>query len=136
MELKDFFDSRWLRADDLNGQDRVVTVEKYTAETIKNKEGLDERRLVLWFTGVRKALILNRTNALAIAKLSGTDKCDGWVGLRLTLTRELVAAFGRTDWGIRIKPAPQPAAPQPVPQASQPMATPWGVADAETVEPF
>ena len=54
-------------------------------EEVRSDSGQQERKLVAHFVGKDKAMILNRTNAEAIAQVAGTDDIDAWPGVRVIL---------------------------------------------------
>lgn len=82
MDFLTLFPSKYLAAADLRGQDRVVQVSKIVgAEEVGQAK---EKRPVLYFSGVEKGMVLNKTNAKRIAKLYGNNT-DGWIGKSVTL---------------------------------------------------
>lgn len=107
-KLSEMFPSRWLRAEDLNGEDRLLEIDRVLVERIgQGPEASD--KYVIYFSDEKKGLVLNKTNALVLAKLYGDDT-DEWEGKRITLfpcdvqfKQEMVSA-------IRIRPrVPKPA---------------------------
>ena len=72
--MKIVFDSKYLKANDLNGQDRKVTI----ANTTKEKVG-DDDKYCAYFAGISKALVLNKTNANMIIDTYGNDS-EAWIG--------------------------------------------------------
>jgi len=66
----------------------------------------DDTKLVLYFAGKEKGLVLNKTNANNIAAIYGTDT-DGWVGKSVVLVEALVDFQGRSVPAIRVR-GPQP----------------------------
>ena len=63
MHIDQLYPSRFLRCADLNGQPMRVTVEGLKREDIGG-----ESKVVLTFTNGGKAMVLNKTNAKAVAK--------------------------------------------------------------------
>jgi hypothetical protein len=68
------FPSKYLQAADLGGKPINVTIEKAPLETLKNKNGEDQ-----------KSLPLNRTNWDKIADITGEDDSENWPGHRIQL---------------------------------------------------
>ena len=108
MNLNDAYPSRFLSAEDLNGQDVTVTIANVTQETLG--QGKDaQQKLVASFVGKKKAMVLNKTNAKTIAKLYG-DETDGWVGQRITIGARDVEFQGDMILALRVSlKAPAPA---------------------------
>lgn len=107
MKLTEMFPSRWLSADDIDAETRV-TISKISFEKMQDNEGKEQDKPVLWFLRVDKGLVLNKTNGERIAEQHGDDT-DGWLGKTIILTKEMVTAFGKSGWAIRVKPTPPPA---------------------------
>ncbi len=113
--IGELWPSKWLKPEDLK-RPAVVTVASVDwPEVYDAREKENVIRPALRFT-YRKAdgttvelerrLILNKTQALALAKITGSDELDRWVGAAVTLTA------GRAHTGaatIVIGPAPKPA---------------------------
>ena len=75
----------YLGAHDLNGQDFTLTIK----EVLRDQElimqgGVKEKKPVLTFEKAKKKLVLNKTNAKAIASLHGAD-IDNWPGKAITI---------------------------------------------------
>lgn len=112
--LDDLFPSKYLKASDVAEADLVVTIKGIDQETMKNQEGKEEKKPVLFFKEVQKGIVLNQTNAKQIAKLHGPD-VDQWTGKKIALFSMEVDAFGETKDAIRIRskvPTGNGSAPQ------------------------
>lgn len=133
MDINSLFPSNYLKAADLQGQVRRVTIEACQPEQL----GQGEIKPALQFRGVPKKLILNKTNGLLIAASFGTET-TAWAGREIELYPENVMFQGQVVPAIRVRvpadaappqagvdpfaqaaPAPAPAAAQP-PQAASP----------------
>lgn len=123
MNVRLLFPSRYLCAADLHDKDVHLTIAELKVEDLQVKGGDSERKPVLYFEETRakaekqgnpkkeKRLVLNKTNALQIAALHGTET-DEWVGKRITLYATMCQAFGDTVDCIRVKdtvPEPEKA---------------------------
>lgn len=91
MDYRKLFKSQWFTAGELDGGELTLTVEKVTVETVKNQGG-EEECPTLHFKEHKKPLVLNKTNAKAIAAKHGCD-ADDWIGKQITF-RESVTSFG------------------------------------------
>lgn len=100
MNLNSAYPSRFLSAEDLNGQDVTVTISNVTQETLG--QGKDaQQKLVAEFAGKKKAMVLNKTNAKTIAKLYG-DETDEWVGKKITIGPREVEFQGDLILALRV----------------------------------
>lgn len=111
MNLNDAYPSRFLSAEDLNGQDVTVTISSVALERIgQGKDAVD--KLVIGFSGKKKFFVANKTNSRAIAKVLGSDETDEWVGQRITFGPREVEFQGDMVTALRVSlKAPAPAAP-------------------------
>ena len=74
MTLEDAFPSAFLRATDLEGKAKLVTVTGAKLETIGDDP---KRKLVLTLRECSPKLVCNKTNAATIAALSPHSRADG-----------------------------------------------------------
>jgi hypothetical protein len=63
-----------------------------------------ETRLVLYFDGLKKGLVLNTANAEALAEITGTDDYEKWSDIPIQLYADPDVTFGKKKvGGIRIR---------------------------------
>jgi hypothetical protein len=105
MKLNQVFPSKYLKADDLQGRELHVTINKCAVEKME-----EDTKLVLYFFGQEKGLVCNKTNANRIAHFFGDDT-DAWMGKEIILGTELVDFQGKTSEAIRVKGRVTPGAP-------------------------
>lgn len=111
--INDAFPSKYLRAADLQGRTPTVTISEVKTETVG-----DDQRLVVYFTGKDKGLVLNKTNANAIADILGDEDTDNWTDGRITLITAKVDFQGKRVPAIRIEePAASAKPARPAPKA-------------------
>lgn len=79
MDSSAFFPSKYMKAVDLAGKNRIVTIGDVTEEMF----GTD-RKLALAFNGVDKRLILNKTNWTVLFNAFGAETA-GWINKKITL---------------------------------------------------
>lgn len=113
------YQSEWLSGLDLNGRTVSVIINGVTLEIVENRKGEKAEKVAVSFrtangTMLRKRLLLNKTNAIALAKLFGTET-DAWKGKGVTLRPETVNAFGQTHNVVRIAGAAPILMRQPEP---------------------
>ena len=100
------YQSEWLSGLDLKGRQVTVIVEAVTAEQVQNQRGEKAVKAAVAFKTVagqplRKRLLLNKTNAVALARLFGPET-DGWKGQPVLLQPENVPAFGQVHCVVRV----------------------------------
>ena len=118
MDITQAFPSKFLKADDLQGTTRTVTMESVAMEEVAPGES----KPVLRFVGIPKGLVLNKVNTATIVSTYGKET-TGWAGRNLMLFAQTVAFQGRMVPAIRVAatqqaapPAQPAAAPAPVQQ--------------------
>jgi hypothetical protein len=120
----EIFRSKYLKAADLDGRSRTVTIEAARTETLKNDRG-EETKTVLYFKSVRQALPLNLTNWDSVADVTGQDDSDDWPGHKVELYPTTTEMRGKTVDCIRIRAPAQRELPAKKPAArKQPPADP------------
>ena len=97
MKILDAFPSKFVKASDLQGREQVVTIREVRLENIRGG-----KKPTLYFDGKKKGMILNKTNATAIAAMYGGET-DAWVGKALTLYPTMVEFQGGMVESIRVK---------------------------------
>lgn len=115
----DAYQSEWLSGLDLNGKTVSVVINGVTLERVQNQRNETAEKAAVSFRTpggamLKKRLLLNKTNAVALAKLFGTET-DAWVGKGVQLRPETVNAFGQTHLVVRIAGAAPLKLRQPEP---------------------
>lgn len=128
---RNWFPSKYVCAEDLNGQDAPVTIERIGIEEMPNGDG--EQKPVLYFTGCRKGLVLNKTNAKRIAQMYGNDT-NAWIGHEIVLYPSETDLRGETVPCIRVRLVEQPALGAQ-PHVSPPVAPEQSEAPQQTEAP-
>jgi hypothetical protein len=100
MRVSDAFPSKHIKAADLRGATVRVTIERYAIEEIGQEKS---RKIVLYFRGKEKGLVLNKTNATNIELMHGPD-IDDWAGCDVELFTAMVDFQGRSVEAVRVKP--------------------------------
>ena len=89
-------------------QDLVVTITDVKTEQVMNADGRNEECLVAHLKD-QKPLIVNKTNAKAIAKVAGSNYIEDWKGKQIALYISNVKAFGELVEAIRVRTVPPKA---------------------------
>ena len=111
MNLDQLYPSRFIGADEFAGKSPTLTIAKVMREELGHG-GSKESKVVLYFaekskaTGDQIQLVLNRTNATAIAAMFGRE-ADDWAGHKVTLVAEEVQFGAEKVPGVRIKGSPE-----------------------------
>jgi len=101
MDVNTLFPSKYLKADDATPP-ITLTIKRVSWERMKDQDGNEEDKPVIWFNEEEKGMVLNRTNANTLTALFGSET-DRWTGQRVVLGTEMVTAFGATKPALRFK---------------------------------
>lgn len=80
MNINTAFPSKYLKSTDLQGRRATVEINSVEMQTI----GKDEK-LVLYFKDKSKGLVLNKTNAITISEIVGSEDTDNWPGVMVVI---------------------------------------------------
>ncbi len=97
--IDDMFPSKYLRAADLPRKGMTLAIDAVEQE----KLGSDDKWVLYFADGEERGLVLNKTNALAIADAYGKSTVE-WAGRRIHLRKEKVAFQGGRVDAIRVSP--------------------------------
>jgi hypothetical protein len=97
--VSQLYPSRYLYAADLNGEAMVAEIARVQEVTLEDKS-----KIAVHFAAMDKALVLNKTNARAIASLHGDDPAK-WISKKIELYPTKVWFDGQMVDCIRIRPA-------------------------------
>lgn len=97
-------DSKYLKYQELDGQDWIVTIDHVTQEILE-KDNKKDKKWVLYFKELEKGLALNATNGNTLIKILGTDEMNDWAGKRVALyVKDDIEFGGELVSGIRVRP--------------------------------
>lgn len=97
--ISDLFPSRYLKAADLKGQRRILTLSKIASEEVGRAK---ERKPIVYFQKCTKGMVLNKTNANKIAEVVGSKNIADWPGKQVVLYPTMVDLSGNLVEGIRV----------------------------------
>jgi hypothetical protein len=106
---RDSIPSKWLKAADLGGKPHLVTIKRFSVETIG-----ESPKPVVWFRELKKGLGLNITNGKRIEDICGSADPERWIGKHIVLFPTETEYKGETVDCIRVR-APKPGAKLPEP---------------------
>jgi len=123
-------------AGDMIGQSQIVlTIADVTMENMNSGKGGQQTKPCLRFKERSKLMVLNKTNAKALAAILGPET-ENWKGARVTIAAPVVDAFGKSARSLRVidvqPPAQIPAKPRTGNATQQPVPT---YADGSPVSP-
>ncbi len=105
--VSELFPSRFLKAADLKGRTVKAKIKKVEVEEIGQDR---DEKPVVYFEGVERGLVMNKTNGVAIAEIHG-DATDDWTGKEIEILSMMVPYQGQNVAAIRVRAAPE----EPVP---------------------
>ena len=107
MNINEAFPSQYLKASDIQGRNVTIKMGRVEEEKIGNN-----KKMVLYFQGKDRGVVLNKTNANNIASIYG-DETDGWYGQEIVLYEAMVDYQGKSVPAIRMRAPQRKAAPAP-----------------------
>lgn len=100
-KMNEMFPSKWLAAADLNDQDVTLTISDVSQETVGQGDDA-ELKWCVYFSEVKKGLVLNKTNAGSLSSSLGDDT-DDWIGKKVVLYPTEVQFNSKMVEAIRVK---------------------------------
>lgn len=101
MKVSEEFPSKYLKSSDLNGKEPVLKINSVTKEEVGKEK---QKKMVIYFAGKQKGMVLNKTNSEKMAYKFGDDT-DDWAGQSVQLYTELVQFQGQKHEGLRLRPS-------------------------------
>jgi len=101
-KVSDVYGGQYLKASMIGDDTFRMEIKSVTEEEIGQEQ---ERKLVVYFRGTDKGLVLNATNANTLAENYGDDT-DGWVGKVVKLYTTWTEFGGRRVKGLRVDAGP------------------------------
>jgi hypothetical protein len=121
-DVNEVYQSEFLRAAQLQGQPRRVTIESAGVEVLGQGEKA-QQKIVLKFSRVKQRLPLNKTNAVSLSGALG-PMTDSWIGCVIELRPEKVMFSGAMVDSIRVHAVPEAKKGPPHAAPSVPAPTP------------
>lgn len=96
-DFRSFFDSEWVKAWDLDGKARTVTIERVERGSAYDQKSRGNKAMpVIWFRGAKKPFGCNKTNCKVLANLYGRDTKD-WIGKTIEIYPTTTQVGGESD---------------------------------------
>lgn len=84
--------------------DRTLTIKSYGEEEMFDRDsGKKKKGLCVRFAEMELPMVLNVTNAEAIAKVVGSDRMEDWIGHKVIVGQSKIKAFGKVSFAIRVR---------------------------------
>lgn len=90
---------KYIKRQDLLGRNRYLVVARTEIETLDERE---PQKIVLYFQGVEKGLVMNATNLKAMADLYNSEETNDWNDKVLGLTVRPTSYGGTRTLGLRV----------------------------------
>lgn len=128
------FPSKYIAAVDLP-KPIVLDIVETNIETLKSRDGVSSKKIVVYFRGMSKALVVNSTNFNSIVEVTGEFNSDNWPGYAVELYATTTPLGGKTVPCVRVR-APGSAAKKAAPaKAVKPAPEIDEYAESENPEP-
>ena len=101
--FNDMYGSAWVSPDDIK-KPFYSRIEAWERQTFNVTGGKGEKdKYVLTLRGLKKKLVLNKTNALNLAIVHGKNP-NNWIGKSVLVKTEMTSYAGKPTPGVRIHP--------------------------------
>jgi len=95
--------SKFLTKSDVE-PDVLVTIKSFEQMNVALESQAPEEKWVVWFEKLNKPLVLNMTNGMIIAAITGSDELEDAIGLQVILYNDVNVMFaGKRTGGIRVR---------------------------------
>jgi hypothetical protein len=101
MKIGQAFPSKYIKAADLDGKEHKLFILGVKIEDVGGP-GNEEDKPVMYFNSKKKGVVLNRTNAMAVAAKYGDDT-EGWVDKEIILYPDQTLFQGRMVECVRMR---------------------------------
>jgi hypothetical protein len=117
---KTYSDSAYLKKEDFP-KPEIHTIEDVREEEVTAPGKKPKAKLILYFDGIDKGLVLNQANGDTLFEITGTDDPEQWFGTRVEVYNDHNVMYaGKKLGGIRLRQAPPAPAATPAELAETP----------------
>lgn len=115
----DEYFNNYLKADSFDAGDEILTITKVESAMVYNEKtnGLEEKP-ILHFKERNQPMVLNKTKANTIKRITGKKIPNEWVGMQIKVGKGKTQAFGKITDAIIVRDEKIPVGP--VEKATQP----------------
>lgn len=86
-----------------NGDETLTITDVTTEEMYDSQSGGKKQAPCLHFKEKELPMVLNKTNADMVAKVTGSDIPNNWIGKRIVCGQTKIRAFGKESLAIRVR---------------------------------
>jgi hypothetical protein len=102
MDTSNLYPSKYVGSDDLKGNHVTVTIRELKLESLKDRNGLQQMKPVLYFQKTEKGLVVNKTNLKSLWAIFSSKSSKDWIGKKISLYSTPVQVGDEMRQGIRI----------------------------------
>lgn len=102
MDTTLLYPSKYVSADDLKGRRLTLTIKHLKMELLKQRNGQQEAKPILYFEKTKKGLVVNKTNLKTLQSILGTTDSNKWAGKPIVLYSTPVQFGDEIRQGIRV----------------------------------
>lgn len=84
--VSEVYPSQWVHVDDLKGRSVMVTIERAVVEAVRQRDGDNLPKIVLSLAKTEKRLICNKSQAVKLTEICGTEEFARWSGTKIVLS--------------------------------------------------
>jgi len=96
------YPSKYINSGDLKGRKITVTIAELKRELLKQRNGQQEAKPILYFKETSKGLVVNKTNLKTLQSVCGSRESNDWTGKKVVLYATPVTFGDEIRDGIRI----------------------------------
>ena len=101
--VNDLKSSKFLTKNDVE-PDVLVTIKSYEQMNVAMESQAPEEKWCLYFKELDKPLVLNMTNGMLVAAITGSEDFKDWIGKQVMLYNDKTVMFaGKLTGGIRVR---------------------------------
>ena len=111
IKASEVLDGQYLTGAELPDAPVTLRIERANRTEVEDRRTKKpKKKIELWFVGLSKSLLLNKTNGAAVLAMFGQTSTT-WIGKRITIRRVWGEGFGVEQWLLRIVGSPDIAEP-------------------------
>lgn len=113
----------YLKKEDIPDSGLLARIRGAKEDTLEEDDGSQQSKMILFFHGLEKGLVMNATNINVLIDMTGTEETDDWIDREIEIYVDHgVMLRGKRVGGVRLRaPGPQlksgleptPVDPQP-----------------------
>ena len=103
MRIGEMKESKYIKKEDV-GSGKTVTIMRLDQQDVSMENEPESMKWTIYFKEFDKGMVLNWTNMQLIARATGSEETDDWVGKQIELYDDPNVSFGgKLTGGIRVR---------------------------------